>query len=69
MRKYESIEKLRWKLALKTQSNLVQCIHYLEALGYKSTAKEIEEFLQSVENQMIEDGTIAEEERKNNGNN
>lgn len=69
MRKYESVEKLRWKLALKTQSNLVQCIYYLEALGYKSTAKEIEEFLQSIEDQMIEDGTIAEEERKNNGNN
>ena len=69
MHKYESIEKLRWKLALKTQANLIQCVNYLEALGYLSTAKEIEDFLQSVEDQMIEDGTIAEEERKNNGNN
>ena len=69
MRKYDSVEKLRWKLAIKTHSNLIQCISYLEALGYKSIAKEIEEILQSVEDQMIEDETIAEEERKNNGNN
>lgn len=69
MRKYESVEKLRWKLALKTHDNLIQCIDYLEALGYKSIAKEIEEILQSVEAQVIEDETIAAEERENNGNN
>ena len=69
MQKYDSVEKLRWKLALKTHANLLKCIDYLEALGYFSIAKEIGEILQSVEDQLIEDGTIAEEERKNNGNN
>lgn len=69
MRRYDSVEKLRWKLALKTHANLIQCIDYLEALGYLSIAKEIGEILQSVDDQLIEDGIIAEEERKNNGNN
>ena len=69
MHKCDSVEKLRWKLALKTHANLLKCIDYLEALGYFSTAKELEEIIQSVEDQLIEDGTIAEEERKSNGNN